>query len=179
MQLKTSIVLLVVLCTAGCTIYSKDGSRTGTGDTGSPTGPSGPTTPTTPTTPTVPTPTPSTDQPWTSGTMLNLITTKRGQYPTPMSLEQQGEMLAWVVCQTRNSRWGLSTKLTGRRVPVPGLAVTAASDVLAYRGEDPTKPEVHDLYDVLIDSDASAAPTFALIGPNRDNSRPWVRPTCN
>ena len=88
--------------------------------------------------------------------VLPTLEALRGQYPTPMSEAQLGELLNRVAAQHRFEGWGLHKKDGGQRCPQP-QGVSISCDLLVH---GPTQ----NVYDVLVDSTGEARPMFQLVG---------------
>jgi hypothetical protein len=89
--------------------------------------------------------------------LLPTVQRFRVQYPTPMSSAQRGELLNRVAWEHRSEGWGLLVKTGGNRCAAP-QGVEVACDILVHA---PTRWH----FDVLIDSEGSATPTWGDVGP--------------
>jgi hypothetical protein len=89
--------------------------------------------------------------------VLSTLERFRAEYPTPMSPSQLGELLNRVAWEHRAAGWGLLRKTGGSRCPAP-QGVEVACDILIHA---PTI--IH--YDVLIDAEGAAIPTWRDAGP--------------
>jgi len=87
-------------------------------------------------------------------------------YPTP---EQLGVLLNAVAWAHRAEGWGLSAKPSGNSVPAPD-GTRIAADILHNRNDNV-------IVDCLIAAGERSEPTWNVIGPMTDPSRPWVAPT--
>ncbi len=108
--------------------------------------------------------------------LLGDMTTERNNYPSsfsslctnPSGLEPTscplGYILNTVAWNNRASGWGLSQKTSGHRCPSPAGEI--ACDILGYQPNN-------SIYDVFIDSENSATPTW---GSGGSAPRPWVAP---
>ena len=85
--------------------------------------------------------------------ILPTLEALRGQYPTPLSEAQLGELLNRVAAQHRFEGWGLHKKDGGQRCPQP-QGVSISCDLLVH---GPTQ----NVYDVLVDSTGEARPRSA------------------
>jgi hypothetical protein len=89
--------------------------------------------------------------------LLPTVQRFRADYPTPMSSAQRGELLNRVAWEHRADGWGLLIKTGGNRCAAP-QGVEVACDILVHA---PTRWH----FDVLIDSEGSATPTWGDVGP--------------
>lgn len=95
---------------------------------------------------------------------VGLCNTLGGLQPDSCPL---GKILNTVAWNNRAAGWGLSSKTSGNRCPSPAGEI--ACDVLHHQS-------TNLMYDVLINSETEADPTWRLIGPNTNTGRPWVAP---
>jgi hypothetical protein len=87
--------------------------------------------------------------------LLSSVQAERIKYGTPMTATQLGTLLNTVAWNNRNAGWGLLSKTSGNRCPSPAGEISC--DILFHQ---PTG--LH--YDVLIDSEGEARPTWSLAG---------------
>ena len=87
--------------------------------------------------------------------------------PTPAQL---GAMLNAVAWKHRDKGWGLSTKTSGNKCPMPPPAATwIACDILHHKPTD-------QLYDVFVGQEDGARPTWSKAAHHNSASRPWLAP---
>ena len=98
--------------------------------------------------------------------LLGSVQTERGNYGTPMTPDELSSLLNAVAWNNQSAGWGLLSKPSGNNCPFASGPI--ACDILFHK---PTKL----VYDVLIDSDNQAIPTWNLVGPENDLSR-WFAP---
>jgi hypothetical protein len=89
--------------------------------------------------------------------LLPTIEYYRAQYGTPMTPAEKAEMLNKVAWHHRAEGWGLHLKTGGTRCPAP-QGVETSCDILVH---SPTT----GIYDVLIDHDNAAIPSFRYVSP--------------
>ena len=97
--------------------------------------------------------------------LLSDIQAERGTYGTPMSPVQLSALLNAVAWRNQAVGWGLLSKPSGNNCPSASGPISC--DILFHRPSG-----LH--YDVLSDSENTAAPTWNLVGP-MDISR-WIAP---
>lgn len=90
-------------------------------------------------------------------TPFDTLQALRPTYPTPMSEAQLGEMLNAVAWTHRAEGWGVIRKPSGANCPQPQTGIRMSKDLLMQL------PSA-DYYDVLIDSDGAATPTWGYKG---------------
>lgn len=97
--------------------------------------------------------------------LLSDLQSERGNFGTPMTPAQLATLLNTVAWKNSSNGWGLLSKTGGNNCPFASGPVSC--DILFHRPSG-----LH--YDVLIDSENQATPTWNLVGPI-DISR-WVAP---
>lgn len=86
-------------------------------------------------------------------TPFETLKSLRAGYPTPMSREQLGELLNGTAWMHRAEGWGVLSKPNGSNCPQPQTGQLISTDILFHL---PTLI----IYDVLIDADGQAKPTW-------------------
>ncbi|MBI2068707.1 MAG: hypothetical protein HYT67_01195 [Candidatus Yanofskybacteria bacterium] len=112
--------------------------------------------------PSEPNPSPPGGEP---GSLLSDVQAERGNYGTPMTPAQLASFLNAVAWKNSSNGWGLLSKPGGTNCPFASGPVSC--DILFHKPSG-----LH--YDVLIDSDGAATPTWSLVG-SVETSR-WLAP---
>lgn len=99
--------------------------------------------------------------------LLSDVQAERAKYGTPMTSAELGQLLNTVAWNNRDTGWGLSGKNFGNFCPSPAGSI--ACDILHHQ---PTNL----IYDVFIDSEGAATPTWGSGKSPPDVNRPWVAP---
>jgi len=100
-------------------------------------------------------------------TPFQTLTALRNTYPTPMSNDQLGLLLNAVAWHHRGEGYGLLKKPSGANCPQPQTGFRISRDILMQ--PDGT------IYDVLIDAEGDATPTWGKKKPIQDRTR-WIAP---
>ncbi len=113
-----------------------------------------------------PVPPPPPPPPQEPPSLLADVQAERGNYGTPMTPQELSNLLNTVAWINQGAGWGLLSKPSGNNCPFASGPI--ACDILFHR---PSRL----VYDVLIDSNNQAIPSWNLVGPENDLSR-WFAP---
>ena len=88
--------------------------------------------------------------------LLGDVQAERAKYPATMTRAQVADLLNAVAWKNRADGWGLLKKGAGNSCPLRDVSISC--DILIHRGSI-------NHYDVLIDAENTARPTWNLVGP--------------
>ena len=98
--------------------------------------------------------------------LLSDVQAERAKYGTPMTKDELSSLLNAVAWKNQGAGWGLLSKTSGNNCPFASGPISC--DILFHK---PSRL----VYDVLVNIEGPADPTWRLVGPENDLSR-WFAP---